>query len=182
MVLYFLLMVLDVSFFYIGVYGKVSCFENLFINENRKVFILFFLFISYILLLYIQLIDILLFNEFIIKKNSIWFKIIFLILNKGILYLSVNIVDELLDFYMEISFNFDFLIYLLINMRIYWLLGIVNSIYNGINRNLELLVEVYFLNDENIIVSFNYVIFYLDDLNLLSKVVLKQFMISFYYL
>lgn len=55
----------------------------------------------------------------------------------------------------------------------YWLLGIVNSIYNGNNRNLELLVEVYFLNDENIIVSFNYVIFYLDDLNLLSKVVLK---------
>lgn len=53
MVLYFLLMVLDVSFFYIGVYGKVSCFENLFINENGKVFILFFLFISYILLLYI---------------------------------------------------------------------------------------------------------------------------------
>lgn len=98
---------------------------------------------------------------------------IFLILNKGILYLSVNIVDELLDFYMEISFNFDFLIYLLINMRIDWLLGIVNSIYNGNNRNLELLVEVYFLNDENIIVSFNYVNFYLDDLNLLSKVVLK---------
>lgn len=74
---------------------------------------------------------------------------------------------------MEISFNFDFLIYLLINMRMYWLLGIVNSIYNGNNRNLELLVEVYFLNDENIIVSFNYVNFYLDDLNLLSKVVLK---------
>lgn len=98
---------------------------------------------------------------------------IFLILNKGILYLSVNIVDELLDFYMEISFNFDFLIYLLINMRIDWLLGIVNSIYNGNNRNLELLVEVYFLNDENIIVSFYYVNFYLDDLNLLSKVVLK---------
>lgn len=98
---------------------------------------------------------------------------IFLILNKGILYLSVNIVDKLLDFYMEISFNFDFLIYLLINMRIDWLLGIVNSIYNGNNRNLELLVEVYFLNDENIIVSFNYVNFYLDDLNLLSKVVLK---------
>lgn len=98
---------------------------------------------------------------------------IFLILNKGILYLSVNIVDELLDFYMKISFNFDFLIYLLINMRIDWLLGIVNSIYNGNNRNLELLVEVYFLNDENIIVSFNYVNFYLDDLNLLSKVVLK---------
>lgn len=98
---------------------------------------------------------------------------IFLILNKGILYLSVNIVDELLDFYMEISFNFDFLIYLLINMRIDWLLGIVNSIYNGNNRNLELLVEVYFSNDENIIVSFNYVNFYLDDLNLLSKVVLK---------
>lgn len=98
---------------------------------------------------------------------------IFLILNKGILYLSVNIVDELLDFYMEISFNFDFLIYLLINMRIDWLLGIVNSIYNGNNRNFELLVEVYFLNDENIIVSFYYVNFYLDDLNLLSKVVLK---------
>lgn len=98
---------------------------------------------------------------------------IFLILNKGILYLSVNIVDELLDFYMEISFNFDFLIYLLINMRIDWLLGIVNSIYNGNNRNFELLVEVYFLNDENIIVSFYYVNFYLDDLSLLSKVVLK---------
>lgn len=98
---------------------------------------------------------------------------IFLILNKGILYLSVNIVDELLDFYMEISFNFDFLIYLLINMRIDWLLGIVNSIYNGNNRNFELLVEVYFLNDEYIIVSFYYVYFYLDDLNLLSKVVLK---------
>lgn len=98
---------------------------------------------------------------------------IFLILNKGILYLSVNIVDELLDFYMEISFNFDFLIYLLINMRIDWLLGIVNSIYNGNNRNFELLVEVYFLNDENIIVSFYYLNFYLDDLNLLSKVVLK---------
>lgn len=98
---------------------------------------------------------------------------IFLILNNGILYLSVNIVDELLDFYMEISFNFDFLIYLLINMRIDWLLGIVNSIYNGNNRNFELLVEVYFLNDENIIVSFYYVNFYLDDLNLLSKVVLK---------
>lgn len=98
---------------------------------------------------------------------------IFLILNKGILYLSVNIVDELLDFYMEISFNFDFLIYLLINMRIDWLLGIVNSIYNGNNRNFDLLVEVYFLNDENIIVSFYYVNFYLDDLNLLSKVVLK---------
>lgn len=98
---------------------------------------------------------------------------IFLILNKGILYLSVNIVDELLDFYMEISFNFDFLIYLLINMRIDWLLGIVNSIYNGNNRNFELLVEVYFLNDENIIVSFYYVNFYLDDLNLLSKVELK---------
>lgn len=98
---------------------------------------------------------------------------IFLILNKGILYLSVNIVDELLDFYMEISFNFDFLIYLLINMRIDWLLGIVNSIYNGNNRNFELLVEVYFLNDENIIVSFYYVNFYLDDLNLLSNVVLK---------
>lgn len=107
------------------------------------------------------------------KKNSIWFKMIFLILNKGILYLSVNIVDELLDFYMEISFNFDFLIYLLINMRIDWLLGIVNSIYNGNNRNFELLVEVYFLNDENIIVSFYYVNFYLDDLNLLSNVVLK---------
>lgn len=107
------------------------------------------------------------------KKNSIWFKMIFLILNKGILYLSVNIVDELLDFYMKISFNFDFLIYLLINMRIDWLLGIVNSIYNGNNRNLELLVEVYFLNDENIIVSFNFVNFYLDDLNLLSNVVLK---------
>lgn len=74
---------------------------------------------------------------------------------------------------MEISFNFDFLIYLLINMRIDWLLGIVNSIYNGNNRNFELLVEVYFLNDENIIVSFYYVNFYLDDLNLLSKVVLK---------
>lgn len=98
---------------------------------------------------------------------------IFLILNKGILYLSVNIVDELLDFYMEISFNFDFLIYLLINMRIDWLLGIVNSIYNGNNRNFELLVEVYFLNDENIIVSFYYLNFYLDDLNLLSNVVLK---------
>lgn len=98
---------------------------------------------------------------------------IFLILNKGILYLSVNIVDELLDFYMEISFNFDFLIYLLINMRIDWLLGIVNSIYNGNNRNFDLLVEVYFLNDENIIVSFYYVNFYLDDLNLLGKVVLK---------
>lgn len=98
---------------------------------------------------------------------------IFLILNKGILYLSVNIVDELLDFYMEISFNFDFLIYLLINMRIDWLLGIVNSIYNGNNRNFDLLVEVYFLNDENIIVSFYYVNFYLDDLDLLSKVVLK---------
>lgn len=98
---------------------------------------------------------------------------IFLILNKGILYLSVNIVDELLDFYMEISFNFDFFIYLLINMRIDWLLGIVNSIYNGNNRNFDLLVEVYFLNDENIIVSFYYVNFYLDDLNLLSKVVLK---------
>lgn len=98
---------------------------------------------------------------------------IFLILNKGILYLSVNIVDELLDFYMEISFNFDFLIYLLINMRIDWLLGIVNSIYNGNNRNFELLVEVYFLNDENIIVSFCYLNFYLDDLNLLSNVVLK---------
>lgn len=98
---------------------------------------------------------------------------IFLILNKGILYLSVNIVDELLDFYMEISFNFDFLIYLLINMRIDWLLGIVNSIYNGNNRIFELLVEVYFLNDENIIVSFYYVNFYLDDLNLLSKVELK---------
>lgn len=98
---------------------------------------------------------------------------IFLILNKGILYLSVNIVDELLDFYMEISFNFDFLIYLLINMRIDWLLGIVNSIYNGNNRNFDLLVEVYFLNDENIIVSFYYVNFYLDDLNLLSNVVLK---------
>lgn len=96
---------------------------------------------------------------------------IFLILNKGILYLSVNIVDELLDFYMEISFNFDFLIYLLINMRIDWLLGIVNSIYNG--KNFELLVEVYFLNDENIIVSFYYLNFYLDDLNLLSNVVLK---------
>lgn len=107
------------------------------------------------------------------KKNSIWFKMIFLILNKGILYLSVNIVDELLDFYMEISFNFDFLIYLLINMRIDWLLGIVNSIYNGNNRNFELLVEVYFLNDENIIVSFYYLNFYLDDLNLLSNVVLK---------
>lgn len=98
---------------------------------------------------------------------------IFLILNNGILYLSVNIVDELLDFYMEISFNFDFLIYLLINMRIDWLLGIVNSIYNGNNRNFELLVEVYFLNDENIIVSFYYLNFYLDDLNLLSNVVLK---------
>lgn len=98
---------------------------------------------------------------------------IFLILNKGILYLSVNIVDELLDFYLEISFNFDFLIYLLINMRIDWLLGIVNSIYNGNNRNFELLVEVYFLNDENIIVSFYYLNFYLDDLNLLSNVVLK---------
>lgn len=98
---------------------------------------------------------------------------IFLILNKGILYLSVNIVDELLDFYMDISFNFDFLIYLLINMRIDWLLGIVNSIYNGNNRNFELLVEVYFLNDENIIVSFYYLNFYLDDLNLLSNVVLK---------
>lgn len=98
---------------------------------------------------------------------------IFLILNKGILYLSVNIVDELLDFYMEISFNFDFLIYLLINMRIDWLFGIVNSIYNGNNRNFDLLVEVYFLNDENIIVSFYYVNFYLDDLNLLSKVVLR---------
>lgn len=98
---------------------------------------------------------------------------IFLILNKGILYLSVNIVDELLDFYMEISFNFDFLIYLLINMRIDWLLGIVNSIYNGNNRNFDLLVEVYFLNDINIIVSFYYVNFYLDDLNLLSNVVLK---------
>lgn len=98
---------------------------------------------------------------------------IFLILNKGILYLSVNIVDELLDFYMKISFNFDFLIYLLINMRIDWLLGIVNSIYNGNNRIFELLVEVYFLNDENIIVSFYYVNFYLDDLNLLSKVELK---------
>lgn len=98
---------------------------------------------------------------------------IFLILNKGILYLSVNIVDELLDFYMKISFNFDFLIYLLINMRIDWLLGIVNSIYNGNNRNFELLVEVYFLNDENIIVSFYYLNFYLDDLNLLSNVVLK---------
>lgn len=98
---------------------------------------------------------------------------IFLILNKGILYLSVNIVDELLDFYMEISFNFDFLIYLLINMRIDWLLGIVNSIYNGNKRNFELLVEVYFLNDENIIISFYYVNFYLDVLNLLSKVVLK---------
>lgn len=98
---------------------------------------------------------------------------IFLILNKGILYLSVNIVDELLDFYMEISFNFDFLIYLLINMRIDWLLGIVNSIYNGNNRIFELLVEVYFLNDENIIVSFYYENFYLDDLNLLSKVELK---------
>lgn len=98
---------------------------------------------------------------------------IFLILNKGILYLSVNIVDELLDFYMEISFNFDFLIYLLINMRIDWLLGIVNSIYNGNNRNFELLVDVYFLNDENIIVSFYYLNFYLDDLNLLSNVVLK---------
>lgn len=98
---------------------------------------------------------------------------IFLILNNGILYLSVNIVDELLDFYMEISFNFDFLIYLLINMRIDWLLGIVNSIYNGNNRNFELLVEVYFLNDENIIVSFYYLNFYLEDLNLLSNVVLK---------
>lgn len=98
---------------------------------------------------------------------------IFLILNKGILYLSVNIVDELLDFYMEISFNFDFLIYLLINMRIDWLLGIVNSIYNGNNRNFDLLVEVYFLNDENIIVSFYYLNFYLEDLNLLSNVVLK---------
>lgn len=173
---------LDGSLSHTGVHGNVSRSENIFTNRNGKVPISFSSTINHKSSSDTQLIDNLPFNKASIKKNISWSKTIFPNTNNGISYSSANIVDDLLDPYMEISLSLDSLTHLSINTRTDWSSDLANSIYNGKNRNLETSAEPYSSNVENIPISSHHANLYSNDLNTLSKVVSKQSLISYNYL